>query len=154
MVYGVLNSKILLSTTVADQVPEHAKKCVSTLVLVWCLHDSVKTQEQQSTKDIHDPPLACCLLASRPIGWPSRPCTPHQPSLLPLVDFLVNVFGWRLPQETCVSCDKKVLPDDPRGPSLKDPAHKDRPTRQALNMYCRTSYYCSLDSEWSRISFN
>lgn len=56
-----------------------------------------------------------------------------QPSLLPLVDFLVNVFGWRLPQETCVSCGKKVLPDDPRGPSLKDPAHKDRPTRQAMN---------------------
>ncbi|CAM9167382.1 unnamed protein product [Pylaiella littoralis] len=52
-----------------------------------------------------------------------------QPSLLPLIDFLVNVFGWRLPQETCISCDKKVLPDDPRDPSLKDPAHKDRPTR-------------------------
>lgn len=58
-----------------------------------------------------------------------------QPSLLPLVDFLVNVFGWRLPQETCISCDKKVLPDDPRGPSLKDPAHKDRPTRQAIVRY-------------------
>lgn len=55
-----------------------------------------------------------------------------QPSLLPLVDFLVNVFGWRLPQETCVSCEKKVLPDNPRHPSLKDPAHKDRPTRQVL----------------------
>lgn len=55
-----------------------------------------------------------------------------QPSLLPLVDFLVNVFGWRLPQETCVSCEKKVLSDNPRHPSLKDPAHKDRPTRQVL----------------------
>lgn len=65
-----------------------------------------------------------------------RPSSLHpflgQPSLLPLVDFLVNVFGWRLPQETCVSCEKRVMPDDPRGPSLKDPKHKDRPTRQGL----------------------
>ncbi|CAN0242881.1 unnamed protein product, partial [Ascophyllum nodosum] len=52
-----------------------------------------------------------------------------QPSLLPLVDFLVNVFGWRLPQETCVACDKKVLPEDPRHPSLKDATHEKRPTR-------------------------
>eukprot|EP00903_Cladosiphon_okamuranus_P007562 g7336.t1 len=52
-----------------------------------------------------------------------------QPSLLPLVNFLVNIFGWRLPQETCVSCDEKVLPDNPRDPCLRDPAHKDRPTR-------------------------
>ncbi|CAM9572540.1 unnamed protein product [Sphacelaria rigidula] len=56
-----------------------------------------------------------------------------QPSLLPLVDFLVNVFGWRLPQETCVRCDKKVMPENPRHLSLKDPAHKDRPTRQVLD---------------------
>eukprot|EP00904_Undaria_pinnatifida_P013262 jgi/Undpi1/9066/HiC_scaffold_26.g11526.m1 len=59
----------------------------------------------------------------------SQLCDTSQPSLLPLVDFLVNVFGWRLPQETCVSCDKKVLPDNPRHPALKDPAHKNRPTR-------------------------
>ena len=64
--------------------------------------------------------------------WVSAIVPALQPSLLPLVDFLVNVFGWRLPQETCVSCDKKVLPDNPRHPALKDPAHKDRPTRQAL----------------------
>ncbi|CAN0147132.1 unnamed protein product [Ectocarpus sp. 6 AP-2014] len=55
-----------------------------------------------------------------------------QPSLLPLVDFLVNVFGWRLPQETCVACDKRVMPEDPRHPSLRDPAHKERPTRRAV----------------------
>ncbi|CAN0168225.1 unnamed protein product, partial [Hapterophycus canaliculatus] len=48
-----------------------------------------------------------------------------------LVDFLVNVFGWQLPQETCVSCGKRVMPEDPRHPCLRDAAHKDRPTRQA-----------------------
>lgn len=67
-----------------------------------------------------------------------------QPSLLPLVDFLVNVFGWRLPQETCVACEKKVLPDDPRHPILKDAAHEQRPTR------CRAEALreCRLEFRW------
>ncbi|CAB1108352.1 unnamed protein product [Ectocarpus sp. CCAP 1310/34] len=43
-------------------------------------------------------PTIKCRTTLHYLAWFST-----QPSLLPLVDFLVNVFGWRLPQETCVA---------------------------------------------------
>lgn len=136
---------------------ERVRNVMSTRLLVCCLRCTLKlpplplrrgkheTRDQAAKTYIN----SSRLLLARPYraAFPTPAPLPHQPSLLPLVDFLVNVFGWRLPQETCVGCDKKVLPDDPRGPSLKDPAHKDRPTRQALQFPDRGVL---IRTEWSR----
>lgn len=42
-----------------------------------------------------------------------------------------------------MSCDKKIMPEDPRHPSLRDSAHKDRPTRRAKAFVYLTRFFFS-----------
>ncbi|CAM9614854.1 unnamed protein product [Choristocarpus tenellus] len=70
--------------------------------------------------------------------------TSQQPSLLPLVDFVLNVFAMRLPQEKCVSCKSAVMPENPQSLSLSDPEHPDRPTR----VFCGHWFHYDCLRKW------
>ncbi|CAM9321461.1 unnamed protein product [Discosporangium mesarthrocarpum] len=67
-----------------------------------------------------------------------------QPSLYPLVDFVVNVFANRLPMEKCLSCHQRVLPDDPSHPALSSTQHMDRPTR----VFCGHWFHYDCLRKW------
>lgn len=66
------------------------------------------------------------------------------PSLFAVVNFLVEDFTLKLPQEKCQACSKNIFADEPDAPAMTEKAHNLRPMRT----FCGHWFHYECLNQW------